>query len=306
MWKRLRRGLQRSSERLRGGLGGLLGRRLRLDGATVEQLEDSLLAADVGLATTEAIIDGVRRERDADTPVEALRRVLVATLEPLAVPLAIDRGHRPTVILMVGVNGAGKTTTAAKLAARLKAEGLRVMLAAGDTFRAAAIEQLRHWAERADVPVVAQQPGADSAAVVFDAMQAARARDIDVLIADTAGRLHTQDGLMDELAKVVRVVRRLDPQAPHETLLVLDATAGQNALSQAREFARRVGVSGLVVTKLDGTARGGVLVGLAHELGLPVRFIGVGEGLEDLLPFDAAAFVDALLGEREQAEPATS
>jgi fused signal recognition particle receptor len=210
-------------------------------------------------------------------------------------PLVIDRARRPYAILVVGVNGSGKTTTIGKLARRLRAEGLSVMLAAGDTFRAAAVEQLAAWAERNGVPIVSQRAGADPASVVFDAMQSARARGIDVLVADTAGRLHTQSHLMDELAKVARVMKRQDPDAPHEVLLVLDAGLGQNALRQAEQFQRAAGVTGIVVTKLDGTAKGGVVVALARRFGLPIRFVGIGEQAEDFGVFDAAAYVDGLL-----------
>jgi fused signal recognition particle receptor len=220
---------------------------------------------------------------------------LYELIEPCEQFLAVDASRKPFVILMVGVNGAGKTTTIGKLAQRFKEEGLSVMLAAGDTFRAAAVEQLKSWGERNGVPVVAQGPGADAAAVVFDALQSARAKQVDVLIADTAGRLHTQHNLMEELKKVRRVLGRLDASAPHETLLVVDAGTGQNALNQAREFHQAIGISGIVVTKLDGTARGGVLFGIAHELKLPIRFIGVGESAKDLRPFDAGTFINAIL-----------
>ncbi|MGQ0384566.1 MAG: signal recognition particle-docking protein FtsY [Gammaproteobacteria bacterium] len=281
-------------------LGDLLPGR-RIDAALLEELETRLLAADVGVeATGELLADLHRRvERneldDADALIAALRDQLIAILRPVEQPLSIDRARRPYVILVVGVNGSGKTTTIGKLARRLRGDGLSVMLAAGDTFRAAAVEQLAVWAERNAIPVVSQPPGADPASVVFDAMQAARARGIDVLIADTAGRLHTQSHLMDELAKIARVLKRQDPDAPHEVLLVLDAGLGQNALRQAEQFRGAVGVTGIAVTKLDGTAKGGIVVALARRFALPIRFVGVGEQAEDFGVFDAAAYVDGML-----------
>jgi len=273
----------------------------RIDDALLEELETRLLAADVGVEATQELLSDLHRkvERrelgDADALVAALRAALLAMLRPVEQPLVVDRARRPFVILVVGVNGSGKTTSIGKLAHRLRGEGLSVMLAAGDTFRAAAVEQLTVWAERNGVPIVSQPTGADPAAVVFDAMQAARARGIDVLIADTAGRLHTQSHLMDELAKVARVIKRQDPDAPHEVLLVLDASLGQNALRQAEQFQRAVGVTGIVVTKLDGTAKGGVVVALARRFGLPIRFVGIGEQAQDFGVFDAPAYVDGLL-----------
>jgi fused signal recognition particle receptor len=273
----------------------------RIDDALLEELETRLLAADVGIEATTEILARLHRavERrelaDASALLRALGDALLAILEPVERPLVIDPARRPFVILVVGVNGSGKTTTIGKLARRLRAEGRTVMLAAGDTFRAAAVEQLGAWAERSDVPMISQEPGADPAAVVFDALQSARARGIDVLIADTAGRLHTQSHLMEELAKIARVLRRLDPDAPHEVLLVLDAGLGQNALRQAEQFQRIIGVTGLTLTKLDGTAKGGVLVAIARRFGLPIRFVGVGEQAEDFGVFDAHAYVDGLL-----------
>jgi fused signal recognition particle receptor len=215
-------------------------------------------------------------------------------LEPVNVPLSIPASDQPFVLLMVGINGAGKTTTIGKIAHHLQDQGGSVMLAAGDTFRAAAVEQLQTWGERNQVPVIAQQQGADSASVIFDALQAARARHADVLIADTAGRLHTQSNLMEELKKIKRVLAKLDPSAPHEVMLVVDAGNGQNALSQARQFNEAVTISGITLTKLDGTARGGIIFAIAKQLGIPIRFVGVGEAIEDLRPFDAGEFVDAL------------
>ncbi|MBM5812807.1 MAG: signal recognition particle-docking protein FtsY [Gammaproteobacteria bacterium] len=273
----------------------------QIDAALLEDLETRLLAADVGVEATGEILAGLQRavERrelaDAEALLRALGDALLAIVQPVEQPLLVDPARRPFVILVVGVNGSGKTTTIGKLARRLRDEGRSVMLAAGDTFRAAAVEQLRAWAERNNVPMIAQQPGADPAAVVFDALQAARARHIDVLIADTAGRLHTQSHLMDELAKIARVLRKLDPDAPHEVLLVLDAGLGQNALRQAEQFRQAIGVTGIVLTKLDGTAKGGVLVAIARRFGLPIRFVGVGEQAGDFGGFNAQAYVDGLL-----------
>jgi fused signal recognition particle receptor len=273
----------------------------QLDDALLDELETVLIGADVGVAASTALIESLRRRMDkrefADAPalLAALRGELIALLTPVAQPLRVDTAQKPFVILMVGVNGVGKTTTIGKLARRLQADGHTVVLAAGDTFRAAAVEQLKSWGERNDVTVLAQGAGADSASVIFDALQSARSRGIDVLIADTAGRLHTQGGLMDELAKIRRVLGKLDANAPHEALLVIDGTTGQNAINQVRQFRQSIGVTGLVVTKLDGTAKGGVIFALAKEFGLPIRFVGLGESIEDLREFEPAAFVDALL-----------
>jgi fused signal recognition particle receptor len=284
-------------------LGSLFARNPKLDEALLEELETTLLTADVGVATSAALVEGLRRRMrarefaDAGGLLAALRAELVQVLQPVAKPLVMD-DRKPFVLMVVGVNGVGKTTTIGKLAQHLKREGANIMLAAGDTFRAAAVEQLRTWGERNGVPVVAQGANADSASVIFDALQSARARGVDVLIADTAGRLHTQGGLMDELGKIRRVMGKLDATAPHEVLLVIDGTTGQNALSQVRQFDAAVGVTGLAVTKLDGSAKGGVLFALAREFGIPIRFVGVGETLDDLRVFDPAAFVDGLLPER--------
>ncbi len=262
-----------------------------------DTLETRLLMADVGItATTEIVAAAERAAHDGKLVAGAIRAQLETLLRPAAKPLVIDPAAQPFVILVVGVNGSGKTTTIAKLAHRLRASGHNVMLAACDTFRAAAVEQLQHWGEREDIPVVARGAGADPAAVAFDAWQAARARDTNVLIVDTAGRLHTQDHLMAELGKLRRVLARHDPNAPHETLLVLDGHTGQNALMQAREFTAAIGTTGLVIAKLDGSAKGGAVVAITCELGLPVRFIGLGENIEDLEPFNAAAFAAALVG----------
>jgi fused signal recognition particle receptor len=273
----------------------------RIDAALLEELETRLLAADVGVEATETILSDLHRRvaraelADVAALEAALSAALLSILEPVQRPLAIDCAKKPFVILVVGVNGSGKTTTIGKLARRLKDQGLSVMLAAGDTFRAAAVEQLAVWGERNGVPVVSQAAGADPAAVVFDALQSARAREIDVLIADTAGRLHTQSHLMDELAKIARVVKRLDADAPHEVLLVLDAGLGQNAVRQADQFNQAIGVTGMVVTKLDGTAKGGVVIAIARRFGLPIRFVGIGEQAEDFGIFDARAYVEGLL-----------
>jgi fused signal recognition particle receptor len=271
-----------------------------LDEETVEELETRLLTADVGVDATTSLVDAMRaaNKRNPGTPaVELLRGAALGLLETVEAPLTIDTAHKPFVILAVGVNGTGKTTTVGKLAHRLKARGHTVLLAAADTFRAAAVEQLQEWGARAQVPVVAQEPGADPAAVVHDALVAARARGIDVVLADTAGRLHTAAGLMDELDKIRRVIRRFDASAPHETLLVLDASQGQNALAQALSFHERLKLTGLAITKLDGTAKGGILFAIAQKLKVPIRLVGVGESVADLDDFRAGEFLRALLGD---------
>jgi fused signal recognition particle receptor len=294
-------------ERLRNStfarsFGGLFSRNPKLDDDLLDEIETALLTADVGVAATTQLVESLRRRMkgrefaDANALLASLRADLVALLAPVAVPLRIDPQAKPFVLLTVGVNGVGKTTTIGKLARRFRDEGRGLMLAAGDTFRAAAVAQLQAWGDRNGVPVVAQGQNADAASVAFDALQAAKARGIEVLIADTAGRLHTQQGLMAELGKIKRVLQKLDPAAPHEVLMVIDGTTGQNALSQLRQFHAAVGVTGLVVTKLDGTARGGVVVALASRFGLPIHAIGVGEGAEDLRPFSAEAFGRSLMG----------
>ena len=278
----------------------------RIDADVLDELESLLVMADVGIDTTERIIADLQASlarnelKDLDALRAGLRQSLVSILEPVAQPLEINRQSNPFIVLMVGVNGAGKTTTIGKLARRFKSDGLSVMLAAGDTFRAAAVEQLQAWGERNDVTVIAQQPGADPAAVIFDAWEAARARGIDVLLADTAGRLQNQQGLMDELCKVKRVIERRDDAAPHEIMLVLDASQGQNALVQAQKFHEALGLTGITVTKLDGSAKGGILLAIANQLQVPVRFIGIGETAEDMQPFVASEFVDALLAGGEE------
>lgn len=272
-----------------------------IDDALLEELEAALLMADVGVATSEKIIRQLtealdRRElADVDAARAVLEDILIDILRVCEQPLVLEELPKPAVILMVGVNGVGKTTTIGKLCGLLKARGLSTVLAAGDTFRAAAVEQLQSWGQRHGVTVVAQHAGADSASVVYDALQSAQAKGIDVVIADTAGRLHNKSNLMEELAKVIRVMAKLDPSAPHEVLLVLDAATGQNALAQMKEFRAVAGVTGIVLTKLDGTAKGGVIFALADQYGLPVRYIGVGEGVDDLQPFVARDFVQALL-----------
>jgi fused signal recognition particle receptor len=292
-------------ERLSGnafarGLSSLFVRHPRLDDDLLDELETTLITADVGVEASSELVEDLRKRMhkrefaDAPALLAALRQALIALLKPVAHPLDV-RGKQPFVVLVVGINGAGKTTTIGKLARRWRDERRSVMLAAGDTFRAAAVEQLKTWGERNQVPVISQGQDADAASVIFDALQAARSRGIDVLIADTAGRLHTQGGLMDELGKIARVLKKLDADAPHEVLMVIDGTTGQNAVNQVRQFLQIVGVTGLVVTKLDGTAKGGVVFALAREFGLPIRYVGLGETATDLRVFEAEAFVDGLL-----------
>lgn len=299
-FKRLRARLNRGDSWLTYDLANLAPGG-QIDEDALEELESMLVMADVGIDTTTRIIEDLQKRlarkelKDLESLRNGLRHSLVDILSPVEQPLDIDPQHRPFVILMVGVNGAGKTTSIGKLARRFKDQGMSVMLAAGDTFRAAAVEQLQAWGERNDVPVIAQQSGADPAAVIFDAWEAARARGIDVLLADTAGRLQNQQGLMDELAKIRRVIARRDDTAPHEIMLVLDASQGQNALIQAQKFHDALGLTGITVTKLDGSAKGGILLAIANALQVPVRFIGIGEKAEDMQPFVADEFVDALL-----------
>jgi fused signal recognition particle receptor len=299
-FKRLRAKLNQGPAWLTTDIAELLPGR-KIDAEVLDELETRLITADVGVEASTRILEDLRRRvarkelNDVDALLNALQESMSQILKPVEQALVIDPHVKPFVILVIGINGAGKTTTIGKLCARLLAEGKSVMLAAGDTFRAAAREQLEVWAERNNVPIVAQQSGAEPAAVIFDALQAARARNIDVLIADTAGRLHTQTHLMDELKKVKRVLARLDATAPHEVLLVLDGTIGQNAVAQAEEFNKDLGVTGLVITKLDGTAKGGVVLAIAQRLKIPIRFIGVGEQSEDFGVFNASEFVSALL-----------
>ncbi|MBP3062555.1 signal recognition particle-docking protein FtsY [Pseudomonas chengduensis] len=303
---RLKQGLSKTSASLGEGMASLFLGKKAIDDDLLDDLETRLLTADVGVEATTAIIGNltkrVARKELADSGAlyKALQEELVSLLKPVEQSLVIDTAKQPYVILVVGVNGVGKTTTIGKLAKKLQLEGKKVMLAAGDTFRAAAVEQLQVWGERNNIAVIAQHTGADSASVIFDAVQAAKSRGIDVLIADTAGRLHTKDNLMEELKKVRRVIGKLDETAPHEVLLVLDAGTGQNAINQAKQFNQTVNLTGLALTKLDGTAKGGVIFALAKQFGLPIRYIGVGESIDDLRPFQAQAFVQALFEERER------
>lgn len=301
--QRVRTGLGKTRANLTSGLADLFSVGKAVDEDLLEEIETTLLMADVGVTATSEIIDSLtsKLERKQLKDGEALRKALKDELRHLLAdtsrPLDIRSAQKPYVILMVGVNGVGKTTTIGKLAKQFQADGHSVMLAAGDTFRAAAVEQLQVWGERNEVPVIAQHTGADSASVIFDAVQSAAARNIDVVIADTAGRLQNKDNLMSELQKVVRVMKKLDEQAPHEVMLVLDAGTGQNALSQAQVFQQAVGVSGITLTKLDGTAKGGIVFAIARQLQLPIRYIGVGEQVDDLRSFDAETFVNALFDE---------
>ncbi|WPC04904.1 signal recognition particle-docking protein FtsY [Pseudomonas benzenivorans] len=301
---RLKQGLSKTSASLGEGMASLFLGKKAIDDDLLDEIETRLLMADVGVEATTAIIQSLTQKvarkqlTDSGALYKALQEELTALLKPVEQPLRIDHAKRPYVILVVGVNGVGKTTTIGKLAKKLQLDGNKVMLAAGDTFRAAAVEQLQVWGERNQIAVIAQHTGADSASVIFDAVQAAKARGMDVLIADTAGRLHTKDNLMEELRKVRRVIGKLDDSAPHEVLLVLDAGTGQNAINQAKQFNQTVSLSGLALTKLDGTAKGGVIFALAKQFGLPIRYIGVGEGIDDLRTFEAEAFVQALFAEK--------
>ncbi|MBW0147887.1 signal recognition particle-docking protein FtsY [Marinobacter arenosus] len=300
VFERIRQGLGKTRASLTGGMSDLFSLTKKIDEDLLEEIETTLLMADVGVTATSEIIESLTDKlernqlKDGEALRKALRDELHGLLKDVTKPLSIDAGKQPYVILMVGVNGVGKTTTIGKLTKKFQNEGKSVMLAAGDTFRAAAVEQLQVWGERNDVPVVAQHTGADSASVIFDAIQSAKSRGVDVVIADTAGRLQNKDNLMNELEKVVRVMKKLDDTAPHEVMLVLDAGTGQNALSQAQVFQQAVGVSGITLTKLDGTAKGGIVFAIARQLQLPIRFIGVGEQVDDLRSFDAETFVDAL------------
>jgi fused signal recognition particle receptor len=299
-WQRLAGGLKRTSSALGGAISDLVAKR-KLDAATIAEIKDVLIRADLGLDTADRIAAALGEGRyQAEISPAEVNAVVAAEIEtaltPVVQPLVIDAAKKPFVILVAGVNGSGKTTTIGKLAARFRAEGRTVMLAAGDTFRAAAVDQLKIWGERTGAPVVAREPGADAAGLVFDAVRAAKERGVDVLLVDTAGRLQNRAELMDELQKVVRVMKKVDPSAPHAVLLVLDATVGQNALSQVEIFRKTVGVTGLVMTKLDGTARGGILVAIATKFPVPVHFIGVGESVDDLAPFSARDFARAIAG----------
>lgn len=306
LFARLKQGLSKTRQSLTSGLGRLILGKKEIDQGLLDDIETLLLTADVGIAATDEIIENLTQQvkrnelKDPTVLLTTLQTLLQGILLPCSIPLAMDAEKKPMVILMVGINGSGKTTTIGKLAKRLKDEGKSVMLAAGDTFRAAAVEQLQVWGARNQIPVIAQQQGADTASVIYDAYQSAKAKGYDVLIADTAGRLHTQTHLMEELKKVKRVIQKLDATAPHEVMLILDATLGQNALMQAEQFNAAVGVTGLTLTKLDGTAKGGIIFALAKQLNIPIRYVGVGETIEDLRPFDAVEFVEALFAKRNE------
>ena len=300
IFTRLKNGLSRTRSKISDGLAGIVLGEKTIDLNLLEEIESQLLSADIGIDATDQIIYNLKKQlgpkqlADPEQFMAALRQELTNILEPVDVPLIVKSQPKPFVILMVGVNGVGKTTSIGKLAKLYQSQGLNVMLAAGDTFRAAAVEQLQVWGERNSVPVVAQATGADSASVIFDAYQSAKAKNVDVLIADTAGRLHTKDNLMNELEKIVRVLKKQDERLPDEVLLVLDATTGQNAVNQAESFHKTTTLSGIALTKLDGTAKGGVVFALAKKLSLPIRFIGIGEKIDDLRPFNAKDYVDAL------------
>lgn len=300
IFSRLKSGLSKTRSRLSDGISNLVLGEKSIDEGMLDDIEAQLLSADIGIEATDQVIANLKRRlgrkqlADPKEFLDGLKQELIQILEPCDIPLVIDSQAKPFVILMVGVNGVGKTTSIGKLTKQFQTQGLKVMLAAGDTFRAAAVEQLQVWGERNDVPVISQANGADSASVIFDAYQSAKAKQVDVLIADTAGRLHTKDNLMNELEKIVRVLKKQDERLPDEILLVLDATTGQNALSQAESFHKTTNLTGIALTKLDGTAKGGVVFAIAKKLGLPIRFIGVGEQIDDLRPFNSQQFVDAL------------
>lgn len=301
LFSRLKEGLAKTGGTITQGMDTLIHGKKRIDDEVLEELETRLLMADLGMDVTRKIMNDLTQQvdrqqlDDMDALMQALHKKMTQILEPVAEPLSTQAEHQPTVLLMVGINGAGKTTTIGKIAKQFQQQGQSVMLAAGDTFRAAAVEQLTIWGERNHIPVIAQGTGADTASVIYDAVQSAKARQIDILLADTAGRLHTQSNLMDELKKVKRVIQKLDPQAPHEIMLIVDASIGQNALLQAQQFHEALGVTGITITKLDGTAKGGIVFAIAEQLKIPVRYIGVGESIDDLQTFDAEAFTRALL-----------
>lgn len=303
LFGRLRQGLSKTGNAITDGMDTLFIGKKEIDDDVLEELENRLLMADLGMDATLRIINNLTQKVeyyelfDSKALLKAMHQEMTTILQPVAKPLVIDENNKPTVILMVGINGAGKTTTIGKLAKKYQNQGKSVMLAAGDTFRAAAVEQLQVWGERNDIPVVAQGTGADTASVIYDAMESAKARNVDILLADTAGRLHTQTNLMEELKKVKRVMQKIDETAPHEIMLIVDASIGQNALAQAKEFNKALGLTGISVTKLDGTAKGGILFAIAEQTGIPVRFIGVGESIDDLQEFDAYEFTGALLAE---------
>lgn len=304
IFARLKKGLSKTRHQLGDGIARVLLGKKEINKELMDELETLLISADLGIDTTQLLLKLLTEElqrkelSDGDAVYQALKEQLLKLIQQDEVNLSEKmQGHTPFVLLMVGVNGAGKTTTIGKLAKQFQQQGKKVMLAAGDTFRAAAIEQLQVWGERNQIPVISQHAGADSASVIFDAYQSAKARKMDVLIADTAGRLHTQSNLMEELKKVKRVLQKIDAKAPHEVMLVLDASTGQNALNQARQFDEAVQLTGITMTKLDGTAKGGIVFAIANDLGIPFRFLGVGEGIDDLKPFDAAQFVGALFND---------
>lgn len=305
LFSRLKSGLSKTGSALTEGMNTFILGEKKIDDNAIEELETRLLMADVGIEATQRIITDLTQRAfrnelsNVNALMSALKTEMLEILQPIAKPLRIDATRQPTVILLVGINGAGKTTTIGKLAKKFQNEGKSVMLAAGDTFRAAAVEQLQVWGERNDIPVVAQGTGADTASVIYDAMESAKARNIDILLADTAGRLHTQTNLMEELKKVKRVMQKIDSSAPHEVMLIVDASIGQNALAQAKEFNNALGLTGITVTKLDGTAKGGILFAIAEQVGIPVRFIGVGESIDDLQEFDAHEFTTALLANED-------
>lgn len=297
---RLKQGLQRTRTGLTEGLTTLLSGKKEIAPDLLEQIEEQLLISDVGIETTQSIVkkltQSVSRKELSNTEAvfNALKQYLIELIKPCEQPFITNTPQLPFVILMIGINGAGKTTTIGKIAKKFQAQGKKIMLAAGDTFRAAAIEQLQIWGKRNDIPVISQHTGADSASVIFDAFQAAKARNIDILIADTAGRLHTKNNLMEELKKIKRILSKIDPEAPHEVMLVLDAGTGQNALNQAKQFHESIGITGLTITKLDGTAKGGMIFSIANQLNLPIRYIGIGESIDDLREFSAEDFISAL------------
>jgi fused signal recognition particle receptor len=302
-FSKLKMGLAKTRSTLANGMANLFLGKKELNKELLDDIETALLSADVGIETTEHLIKILTQKlarnelSNADAAFQCLKDEMKKILSPCESPLAISPAIKPYVMLVIGINGSGKTTTIGKLANYFKQENKHVMLAAGDTFRAAAIEQLQVWGTRNQIPVIAQQPGADTAAVIYDALEAAKARNVDILIADTAGRLHTQSNLMSELQKVTRVLTKIDTSAPHEVLIVLDATLGQNALNQVKQFNQAIGVTGIALTKLDGTAKGGIIFAIAKETNIPIRFIGVGEGINDLRPFKADEFVEALFAE---------
>nr|CAA6830672.1 MAG: Signal recognition particle receptor protein FtsY (=alpha subunit) (TC 3.A.5.1.1) [uncultured Thiotrichaceae bacterium] len=308
LFSRLKKGLSKTGGTITEGMETLVLGKKKVDDEVLEELETRLLMADLGMEATRNIMDDLNKRvdraelNDLNALTQAMQNKMMAILEPVTKTLELRGDNQTTVLLMVGINGAGKTTTIGKLAKKFQNQGKSVMLAAGDTFRAAAVEQLSIWGERNEIPVIAQGTGSDSASVIYDALQSAKARGIDVLLADTAGRLHTQTNLMDELKKVKRVMQKLDEHAPHEVMLIVDAGIGQNALVQAREFNEALGVTGITVTKLDGTAKGGIVFAIAEHLKIPVRFVGVGEGIDDLQEFNAEAFTNALLSATDHSE----